>query len=71
MLSTTAGMGDSCCSQHSMGAVANSIRQALPGTFVHSVATGQGESGDVLSSYFGSVNAQVWFLAAARSCACN
>ncbi|EFN56412.1 hypothetical protein CHLNCDRAFT_35163 [Chlorella variabilis] len=52
-------MGDSCCSEHSMGAVADSIRQALPGTYVHSIATGQGESADVLSSYFGSVNAQV------------
>lgn len=43
-----------------MGAVADAIRAELPGVFVHSIATGGGgAAGDVLSSYFGSVNDQV------------
>jgi palmitoyl-protein thioesterase len=52
-------MGDSCCDPQSIGAVAAAIRTALPSTFVLSLATGKGTDGDVMSSYFGSVNAQV------------
>lgn len=51
-------MGDSCCSPRSIGAVANYIQEVL-GVHVHSIATGPTESQDVLSTYFGSVNAQV------------
>lgn len=52
-------MGDSCCNPHTTGAVVNSIKEALPSTYVLSIATGKGLSGDVMSSYFGSVNDQI------------
>uniref|UniRef100_A0A1D1ZX72 Palmitoyl-protein thioesterase 1 n=1 Tax=Auxenochlorella protothecoides TaxID=3075 RepID=A0A1D1ZX72_AUXPR len=53
------GMGDSCCNPQGIGAVQDRIQRALPGVFVHSVATGATESADVLSTYFGDANAQV------------
>lgn len=56
------GMGDSCCSEYSMGAVADGIRAALPGVLVHSIAIGGNIAADVFSSFFGSVNAQVDFV---------
>ncbi|KAK9914923.1 hypothetical protein WJX75_002329 [Coccomyxa subellipsoidea] len=52
-------MGDSCCNEYSIGAVAKRIQKALPGTFVHSIATGNGILADTESSYFGNVNDQV------------
>lgn len=52
------GMGDSCCSMGSMGAVKKLIEDRL-GVFVHSIATGAGEYGDVWSSFYGNVNKQV------------
>ena len=52
------GMGDSCCHPQSMGALARRLESEL-GTFVHSIATGHGETSDVLSGFFGDVNAQV------------
>lgn len=52
-----AGMGDSCCSPHSIGAVKAAIEAELPGVFVHSIATGPGAL-DVWSSYFGNLNDQ-------------
>lgn len=52
-------MGDSCCNPQGIGAVQDRIQRALPGVFVHSVATGATESADVLSTYFGDANAQV------------
>lgn len=52
------GMGDSCCAPYSIGAVAKVIEARL-GVFVHSIATGDGEFNDVLSSYLGDVNDQV------------
>ena len=51
-------MGDSCCNPHSMGAVQARIESALPGVFVHSIATGASEDSDVLSGYFGNMNEQ-------------
>lgn len=57
------GMGDSCCSPYSIGSVKNLIETKL-GVYVHSIATGDGELEDVLSSYYGDVNDQV-----ARACA--
>jgi palmitoyl-protein thioesterase len=41
--------------------VRDHIAALLPGAFVHSLATGAapGETSDIYSSYFGSVNAQV------------
>ena len=51
------GMGDSCCGD-SMGAVTAAIQAALPGVFVHSIATGPPGALDVASSFFGSVDAQ-------------
>lgn len=58
---STAGMGDSCCADYSIGAVRELIERELPGVFVHSINTGAGASSvsDILSSYFGSVNDQV------------
>lgn len=53
------GMGDSCCWKHSIGAVSDAIKQAYPGVFIHSIATGKGQEGDVMSSYFGNVNSQI------------
>eukprot|EP00884_Botryococcus_braunii_P007153 jgi/Botrbrau1/16439/Bobra.0142s0035.1 len=53
------GMGDSCCGNHSIGAVAERIRHALPGTFVYSIATGASEFEDIYSTYIGNVNIQV------------
>ncbi|KAK9842522.1 hypothetical protein WJX81_004226 [Elliptochloris bilobata] len=52
-------MGDSCCNNRSIGAVRNLIAEALPGTFVFSLATGRGAAGDTESSFFGNVNEQV------------
>ena len=60
------GMGDSCCNPHSMGAVQARIEAALPGIFVHSVATGASEDSDVLSGYFGNLNEQARTLDACR-----
>ncbi|CAL8468865.1 g8406 [Coccomyxa elongata] len=53
------GMGDSCCNEYSIGAVGKRIQEALPGVFVHSIATGEGILADTESSYFGNVNDQV------------
>ena len=54
-------MGDSCCADHSIGAVRALIERELPGVFVHSISTGSGTGvvADVLSSYFGNLNEQV------------
>mmetsp|Transcript_20004 Transcript_20004/g.50763 ORF Transcript_20004/g.50763 Transcript_20004/m.50763 type:complete len:310 (+) Transcript_20004:53-982(+) len=52
-------MGDSCCASYSMGAIKALIEEKLPGTYVHSIATGDGAMSDVWSSYFGNVNDQV------------
>lgn len=52
------GMGDSCCSSSSIGAVKQLIEETL-GVFVYSIATGNSESADVWSSYFGDLNDQV------------
>ncbi|EFJ40725.1 hypothetical protein VOLCADRAFT_84379 [Volvox carteri f. nagariensis] len=52
------GMGDSCCSPFSIGAVAKLIEAKL-GVFVHSVNTGSTEFSDVLSGFWGDVNDQV------------
>lgn len=55
-------MGDSCCDERSIGAVALHIRALLPGTFVHSISTAVkpgDEESDVWSSYFGNANDQV------------
>uniref|UniRef100_A0A7S1WZU8 Palmitoyl-protein thioesterase 1 n=2 Tax=Tetraselmis chuii TaxID=63592 RepID=A0A7S1WZU8_9CHLO len=53
------GLGDSCCNPDSIGGVVDAIKQHLPGVFVHSIATGDGESSDRYSSFFGNVNTQV------------
>eukprot|EP00887_Chlorella_sp_A99_P004235 scaffold15.g4235.t1 len=53
------GMGDSCCAPSSLGRVAKFIKHALPGVFVHSIATGEGESADVWSGFLGNANEQV------------
>jgi palmitoyl-protein thioesterase len=53
------GMGDSCCASWSIGAVATHLQTVLPGTFVHSINTGQGAAADTWSSYYGNVNTQV------------
>lgn len=53
------GMGDSCCASYSMGAIKSLIEDKLPGTYVHSIATGESALGDVWSSYFGNINDQV------------
>jgi len=54
------GMGDSCCSQASIGQVGAYIQDLLEGQiFVHSLATGPNSAQDILSSYFGSVDEQV------------
>lgn len=42
-----------------MGAVQAFIEAALPGVFVHSIATGRSEVADIMSSYFGNLNEQV------------
>ena len=52
-------MGDSCCSELSVGAVKTYIAALLPGVFVHSIATGRTTNQDVWSSYFGRVSDQV------------
>ncbi|MEW5302636.1 MAG: hypothetical protein WDW38_008045 [Sanguina aurantia] len=52
------GMGDSCCDPHTTGAVKNYLQEQL-GVYVHSIATGNSEQHDVLSSFFGDVNDQV------------
>ena len=57
------GMGDSCCSPQSMGALAAEIGRELPGTRVLSLDTSFGGGDDVMSGFFGDVSAQV-----ARAC---
>eukprot|EP00877_Chromochloris_zofingiensis_P005879 jgi/Chrzof1/1544/Cz10g11240.t1 len=52
------GMGDSCCSLGSIGAIKKLTEDQL-GVFVHSIATGQGEYSDVWSSFFGNLNTQI------------
>mmetsp|Transcript_37671 Transcript_37671/g.83889 ORF Transcript_37671/g.83889 Transcript_37671/m.83889 type:complete len:332 (+) Transcript_37671:101-1096(+) len=52
------GMGDSCCSPYSTGAIKKLIEDRL-GVFVYSIATGETEASDVWSTYFGDVNSQV------------
>ncbi|KAK9831273.1 hypothetical protein WJX74_010098 [Apatococcus lobatus] len=52
-------MGDSCCASFSIGAIQKAIEEALPGTFVHSIATGSSMADDTFSGFYGSVNAQV------------
>ena len=56
-------MGDSCCHPRGIGSIKQQIEDAFPGIFVFSVATGQTENEDVLSTYFGNANDQV-----ARAC---
>ncbi|KAL3150853.1 hypothetical protein ABBQ32_000606 [Trebouxia sp. C0010 RCD-2024] len=53
------GMGDSCCASWSIGALQQQIQEALPGTFVHSIATGAHVGDDTLGGYIGNVNDQV------------
>lgn len=53
------GMGDSCCATWSIGALQKQIQDALPGTFVHSIATGDDVGHDTLGGYFGNLNEQV------------
>ncbi len=52
-------MGGSCCDPNAMGAIKASLEAALPGVFVHSIATARGEVADIMSSYFGNLNDQV------------
>lgn len=52
------GMGDSCCSLGSIGAIKKLLEDKL-GVFVHSIATGEGEYWDIWSSFFGNINDQV------------
>lgn len=53
------GMGDSCCSEYSIGSITSYIQRKLPNIFVHSIATGKSLTEDVLSSYYGNVNDQI------------
>ncbi|KAK9829239.1 hypothetical protein WJX72_004713 [[Myrmecia] bisecta] len=53
-------MGDSCCNSASIGYISSELKKALPGVFVHSIATGsRGQADDTFSGFFGNVNSQV------------
>ncbi|KAI7824974.1 Alpha/Beta hydrolase protein [Kickxella alabastrina] len=53
------GMGDTCCDNNTMGAVAQTIKDELPGVFVHSVRLGSSEGADRNAGFFGNLNSQV------------
>ncbi|VDD90423.1 unnamed protein product [Enterobius vermicularis] len=53
------GMGDSCCSQFSMGRIIKILQEYIPGVYVHSIRIGKNYLQDVESSYFGNVNNQI------------
>jgi palmitoyl-protein thioesterase len=52
-------MGDSCNSPRSIGYLTQTIKDLLPGIFVHSICTGSTPESDIASTYFGNVNDQV------------
>ncbi|KAJ2364635.1 hypothetical protein H4S01_003679, partial [Coemansia sp. RSA 2610] len=53
------GMGDTCCNNQTMGAVARLIQEELPGAYVHSVKLGASESADRNAGFFGNLNDQI------------
>lgn len=46
------GMGDSCCFSFSLGSIAKSLNESLPGVYVHSLRIGNNVIEDVTNGYF-------------------
>jgi len=53
------GMGDTCCYSFSMGAVKNSIEQAIPGVYVYSIMIGSNMVEDEAYGFLGEVSNEV------------
>ncbi|KNC46389.1 salivary protein [Thecamonas trahens ATCC 50062] len=53
------GMGDNCCSKHSMDMIAGIIKDHIPGVYIYSVMIGSSPAEDTAAGFFGNMNSQV------------
>lgn len=53
------GMGDTCCDNTTMGAIASVIQEELPLSFIHSVRLGDSPETDRQAGFFGNLNTQI------------
>lgn len=54
------GMGDNCYNEKSMGMIAATIRDSIPGIFVHSICISDAAAEDTRAGFFGILDNQVF-----------